>query len=435
MAAQLEELYVPVHLAVRRKDWCGRAGSSMVPPPRARSEGDARLARVLAIDTHPIQYKAPLYRRLQQDHGHELSAFYASDMGTQRYADAEFGVDVAWDVDLLSGYRSIFMQRGGVTSDAALHKLRCRGLSDVVWETRPEVILFSGYSSRFVRDALAQLALVPLPWVFRAETTDHAIQRTRGKGVVRDVLLRTLYRRMAALAYIGERSRRHYQRLGVADAKLFFAPYAVETAPFQASESDRQKLRGPCRSELQVPETRVLLLFSGKLSERKDPARLVHALRALPTLLRQRITLVYLGAGELGSELVNLAAGEPHVEVRLIGFKNQRELSAYYHAADALVLGSRWGETWGLVVNEALHHGTPCIVSHQVGCAPDLIVPGETGEVFEAGSAESLARAIERLWPRIGTRGVRDRCRARSDSYTLDAAASGVAEAIAHALR
>jgi glycosyltransferase involved in cell wall biosynthesis len=313
--------------------------------------------------------------------------------------------------------------------------VRCRGLAKILWQTRPEVILLSGYSSQFVRDALAQLVCLPIPWVFRAETTDHAVQRTRIKGFARDAMLRALYARMSALAYIGQRSQRHYQRLGVPERKLFFAPYGVETSPFHVNEADRARLRRPCRAQLQLSDERVLLLFSGKLSERKDPTRLVHAVRALPARLRQRITLVYLGAGELAGELVNLAAAEARVDVRLIGFKNQRELSAYYHAADALVLGSRWGETWGLVVNEAMHHGTPCIVSHQVGCAPDLIIPGDTGEVFEAGAAESLARAIERIWPRLGTRACRERVRAHSAGYSLDAAASGIAQAVEHATR
>lgn len=395
------------------------------------------MARVLAIDTHPIQYKTPLYRRLQEDHGHEVSAYFASDLGTTRYTDAEFGVEVAWNVDLLAGYRSFFAHRSAAQSDMEMHKLRGLGLglANVLWQTRPQVILLSGYTSLFVRDALSQLALLPIPWVFRAETTDHAVQRTAIKSALRDNLLRGLYRRMSALAYIGERSRRHYQRLGVSEQKLFFAPYGVETSPFETSEADRTRLRHLCRAELQVPDQRVVLLFSGKLSERKDPALIVQAVRSLPAVLRQRITIVYLGAGELSEQLVSLAAAEPRVDMRLIGFKNQRELSAYYHAADALVLGSRSGETWGLVVNEALHHGTPCIVSHLVGCAPDLIVPGQTGEVFEAGSAESLVRAIGRIWPRLGTRTTRERARAHIAGYSLDAAAGGLSQAIACSLR
>jgi glycosyltransferase involved in cell wall biosynthesis len=74
-------------------------------------------------------------------------------------------------------------------------------------------------------------------------------------------------------------------------------------------------------------------------------------------------------------------------------------------------------------------------VSHQVGCAPDLIIPGETGEVFEAGAAESLARAIERIWPRLGTRACREQTRAHSAGYSLDAAASGLSQALDYAWR
>lgn len=344
------------------------------------------MARVLAIETCPAQHEA-LYRRLQAEHHHEVSAFSAAD----------------------------------------------RGVAEGIWQCRPEVILFSGYASRFVRGAMAQLALVPIPWVLRSHTSDHARPRSRLKNLARDALLRALYARTSALTYIGQRSRRHYQRLGVAPRKLFFAPCGVDSELFQASESDRVRMRDLCRHGLQIPERRVLLLVCGALTTQQDPTRPVHALRALPGLLRQRVTLLFVGEGELAPELTRLALVEPRVDVRLLGAKKASELSAHYHAADAVVLSSCWGEAWGPVANEALHHGTPCIVSHQVGCAPDLIVPGETGEVFEAGNAESLARAIERIWPRLGTRACRDQARTRSAGYSVAAAVSGLSDAIAYA--
>jgi glycosyltransferase involved in cell wall biosynthesis len=44
-----------------------------------------------------------------------------------------------------------------------------------------------------------------------------------------------------------------------------------------------------------------------------------------------------------------------------------------------------------LVVNEAMACGLPAIVSDQVGCGPDLIVPGKTGFVFPLGDVAALA--------------------------------------------
>ncbi len=82
------------------------------------------------------------------------------------------------------------------------------------------------------------------------------------------------------------------------------------------------------------------------------------------------------------------------------GFLNQTEMWKAYVPADAFVLPSTNGETWGLVTNEAMLFGLPVIVSDQVGCGPDLVVEGETGYVF-SGGAEGLAAAMEKL---IGNR-------------------------------
>jgi glycosyltransferase involved in cell wall biosynthesis len=79
------------------------------------------------------------------------------------------------------------------------------------------------------------------------------------------------------------------------------------------------------------------------------------------------------------------------------GFLNQSELSAAYVAADVLVLPSDGGETWGLVVNEAMASGLPAIVSDTVGCTPDLTEEGKTGFSYPVGNAAALAERLERL--------------------------------------
>ena len=102
-----------------------------------------------------------------------------------------------------------------------------------------------------------------------------------------------------------------------------------------------------------------VLLFSGKLSWRKGVDLFVQAAQALPPARRAHTVLAFLGDGLLQEELRHLAARAPEVRALFLGFQNQHQLSRYYHAADLLVLPSRESETWGLVVNEALHHGVP----------------------------------------------------------------------------
>ena len=117
------------------------------------------------------------------------------------------------------------------------------------------------------------------------------------------------------------------------------------------------------------------------------------------------------------------------VHVEFVGFKNQRMLSPDHHAADLLVLPSQHSETWGLVVNEALAHGLPCVVSSAVGCSEDLVIPGETGEIFDVGSRSSLVAALERVGELIGRIDVREACRAQAARYSVDRAACGIAQA------
>jgi glycosyltransferase involved in cell wall biosynthesis len=265
--------------------------------------------------------------------------------------------------------------------------------------------------------------------LFRAETTDHA--RPRGPVNRRrpDRAMRWLYRRCAAMLYVGEHSRRHYLRLGCAEDRLVFSPYCVDTAPFAVDEQARQEYRTAVRAELELGEDQLAILFSGKLVPRKGPQLLLEAVRRLPASQRERACVLFLGDGELRESLRQSAGADPKVQTAFLGFQNQRQLSRYYHAADLLVLPSLESETWGLVVNEALHHGLPCVVSDQVGSAPDLVLSGKTGETFPAGSAPALAEALGRARQLTGRSDVRQACRAQVERYSVSRAAEGIAQA------
>src|SRR5205823_4093962 len=77
-----------------------------------------------------------------------------------------------------------------------------------------------------------------------------------------------------------------------------------------------------------------------------------------------------------------------------VGFLNQSEISRAYVAADCLVLPSDAKETWGLVVNEAMASGLPCIVSDACGCAEDLIAPIRRDLCYPVGDLVALERAM-----------------------------------------
>jgi glycosyltransferase involved in cell wall biosynthesis len=233
---------------------------------------------------------------------------------------------------------------------------------------------------------------------------------------------------------VGQRSREHYRRLGCPEHKLVFSPHAIDSACFAVDASSAARLRGEHRALLGAGEQHHLILFSGKLSRRKGPDLLLQAVKALEESVRRRVMVIWMGDGALRGELEAKTGAHPAVESRFLGFRNQSALSGIYHASDLLVLPSRELETWGLVVNEALHHGLPVAVSDAAGCAPDLVEEGRTGFSFPAGSVPGLRQAIERGLALRGAETARA-CQARASEYTIEKAAAGIARAYHDALR
>jgi glycosyltransferase involved in cell wall biosynthesis len=77
-----------------------------------------------------------------------------------------------------------------------------------------------------------------------------------------------------------------------------------------------------------------------------------------------------------------------------MGFQNQQQLGRFYALADTLVFPSMQGETWGLVVNEAMACGLPVLCSETVGACYDLVRDGENGFRFDPGETSSIGRAL-----------------------------------------
>lgn len=109
--------------------------------------------------------------------------------------------------------------------------------------------------------------------------------------------------------------------------------------------------------------------------------------------------LVMLGDGPLRPQVEAEAALAPEL-IRVLPFQNQTRMPITYRLGDLFVLPSAFDETWGLAVNEALACGRPVLVSDKVGCAVDVVTPGQNGEVFRADDWTDFRRALECLLPR-----------------------------------
>jgi glycosyltransferase involved in cell wall biosynthesis len=360
--------------------------------------------RLAIVTSHPIQYQAPWFRELAK--ATDLEVFFCHRQDAAGQAAAGFGVPFEWDVPLLDGYAYTWLANRA---------------------QRPDVSRFSGCDTPEIAGILAGGrfdACLVMGWYLKSyiqaiRASRHAAMPVMARGdsqlsTKRNVLWRAAkylpYRRLLssidAHLYVGRANREYLAHYGVPEARLFFAPHFVDNELF-ASRARRARETGAAtgvRDTLGVPHDATLFAFVGKLIEKKRPADLLHAISAA-RLAGGSPWALMVGSGPLQADLEALAR-DLDLPVRFTGFRNQSELPPLLAASDALVLPSDAGETWGLVVNEAMACGLPAIVSTAAGCASDLIEDGRTGFQFPVGDVDALSEKllrVERMLRRDGT--------------------------------
>jgi glycosyltransferase involved in cell wall biosynthesis len=322
---------------------------------------------------------------------------------------------------LLEGYpnRVLGNERGVPLSN--WRSLHGRGVFKLLKASRPQAVLLSGLSYQFDWAVIFSALYLRIPIWLRAETQDYCFSRSRRKTILRSWIYRFIYRVIGHFFAIGRLNYEHYRVHGVPESKISFSHYCVVDRFKSISEQERQKMRSGVRLEAGFTPEQTVLLFSGKLQEKKNPAILLAALAAMPVAERSRFALLFVGSGELEGELRKNAERIEGISYHIAGFKNQSELPAYYLAADFLILPSlQMGETWGLVVNEALHAGLKIIISRYVGSGADFQSLPEV-HIFD-GSVNDLIAALRSLEATESSANIEGFMR----QYSIEAAAENI---------
>jgi glycosyltransferase involved in cell wall biosynthesis len=390
-----------------------------------------RPLRLAYFVSHPIQYQAPLLRRIAQEADIELEVFFSSDHTIRGYVDEGFGVKVEWDVPLLEGYRSSFLPRW---RDAGAEPGFARPLNHGIFERLEhghfDAVWSHGYSTANSLRVISSAAMLRIPVLLRAESTLHDRPRNRAKLLAKELFFSGLRSQVSAVLAIGKANARYWRHYLGEEMPIFRMPYAVDNAFFQRRANEAAPGREGLRPELGLEPGRPVILFASKLQERKRCTDLVAAHRLLG---QPRPYLVIVGEGDERKNLEQQAAGDADVlnSIRFAGFRNQTELPRFFDLCDVFVLPSRH-EPWGLVVNEAMNAGRAVVVSDDVGCQEDLVSEGETGAVFPAGDVPALAAALQRV---LDTPGLAARmgaaARARIDEFSFEQDVAGLREALA----
>ena len=192
---------------------------------------------------------------------------------------------------------------------------------------------------------------------------------------------------------MGEMGVGWFRRCGYPAPTVFPFAYVTEPAP-------RTRTNGPASAPV--------LLYAGRFIPLKGVDLL---LRAFATVPSKDAKLHLLGDGPEKQRLEFLARDLGILDrVAWLAKRDPAGVQLEMEKADVTLLPSR-KDGWGAVVNESLMAGTPVICSTACGAA-ELIRQPWLGTVFQSGSVEDLAKALQ-YWIGLGPRSPAERERIR----------------------
>jgi glycosyltransferase involved in cell wall biosynthesis len=350
--------------------------------------------RIAVVVSHPIQHFVPFYRSLAGDPGIELRVIFCSRIGLQRYFDADMGVELRWNMDLLSGYDHVFLPEADRIVRTTFRSVDNPSVSGELDRFGPDVVKVCGYGQLTALRTLLWGRQRGVPIVMWSDS-ELLHERPGWKRAAKAVLLRPLYRRFAGFLTVGDNNEAYLRRYGVPAAKMYRTPFTIDEAAYADARARRAELRQTLRGELRIPDEAFVALFVGKLVPRKRPRDLVDALERIRARAAGRpVQALFAGDGPLANELRKLAVrgGSPCV---FLGFVNVDRLPAVYCAADALVHPAE-RDPHPLVTSEAAYLGLPLVLSDRIGCIgpSDTARPGQNAATYPCGDVGALAQAL-----------------------------------------
>ena len=344
--------------------------------------------KIAFASSHPIQYQVPIFKRISKKKNSFYAIFGCEINSSTKMFDKEFKKNITWGKDLQKGFNFISFNKN-YTYLKNIYKI-----FNFLKNKKITIIIVSGWDSNFYKLIIIIAKILKIKIILRCENNLYNEKNLKKylKIFVYSILFKLFYKFIA----IGKKNIEMYLRCGVDRRKIFLAPYCVDDQFFSGKKILKSKFL-PIKKEINKKKAKIFL-FVGKIINRKgykDLMKISLMIKNNTKLYNNSIFLI-IGTGDKLNEIKNFMKDNEIINFKFLGFKSQKDLVYYYKIADYLLLPSLY-ETWGLVVNEAMSVGTPCVVSNNCGCANDLVISGMNGFTYDAGNCKELFKIIKNI--------------------------------------
>lgn len=352
--------------------------------------------KLAIIDSHIIQYYIPLYKKINAHPDIELTVFFCSDQGLKPKLDPGFGIKYKWDVINLEGLNYKFLKNfSPLPNPRYFWGLFNPGIINELKKNRYDAIIVKGYAFASYWLAFYAAYITKTPMILTGEPP------TPWKSKIRILVTQTIKRMFmpyllgmaSAILFIGKKSKEFYlfYRKDI-EYKLFFCPFSIDNEYYLQKAEEYRDKKVQLKEELSIPLDYPVILFLSKLIHRKQPMLLLKAFHGLKT----PANLIFVGSGRRLKILKRYVKQHDLKHVYFFGFQNYSQVPKFYAISDIFVFPSL-GESWGLVINEAMCFGLPIVTTDKVMSIYDLVYDGKNGYIIEAHNKGIFIKALEDL--------------------------------------
>jgi glycosyltransferase involved in cell wall biosynthesis len=281
---------------------------------------------------------------------------------------------------------------------------------------RPDIVISSQLGARTLQSFLYCKMSPNARLITWADLSEHSECET---GKMRLAIRQVLLQSSDAVLVNGSSGARYVERLGAQAKSIFHLPFVRDMNDFCSLPVTRESAMSH------------RLLYVGRLVANKGLSLFLAALARWKRRHPRRLDECWVvGEGPLQHELEQSARSND-LNVKFLGHVPFDELHRIYGSAGIFAFPTL-GDTWGVVVNEALAAGLPVLGSRFSQAVEELVEDGVNGWTFRPDQSAEIDAALDRALntPESALQQMRAAARARVERLTPEFAATRIIEAI-----
>lgn len=356
-----------------------------------------KLPKVVFIANIPSHYRVVFFNELYKQLGNNLTVLYCAKTEPNR----------SWDIADLN-HRYIFLRKSIIHFISRYMYMNI----DVVYKLmkiNPDIIITGG----FFPTMLIAILYARIKKIKHIINTDAWEINEIDYNWYQIVLRKIFYSSTDAFLPVGIKGKDNFiKNYSINQNRIFIVPYAVD---------DKKYFYDP------KVEKKYDIIFVGQFIDRKMPFFVVDVIRELNKIINN-VSIVLIGDGPLKDKIIEKLKNY-YINFEYIGYLQPDEIIAYYKKSKILLFPTE-RDGWGVVANEALSLGVPCITNNRAGCAGELVIDNYTGYVTNVNVSEWVRNIYGYLTNNSIQNKIVNNCITHSKNFTPQIAALKFHEAV-----